>query len=154
MVRGHAAAYHTIHKIQPSAQVGFALHYRRFLPKIKWSPLDKLMKWVADSFINRLFLEALVTGRMNLFGGFTRIPEAKGTQDFIGLNYYTTSLTGFNVSARDSYFLKESYPEGAVLSETGFIANVPVSSTHLRAHETPEHLVCRLLLEKKQKYPT
>ena len=26
----------------------------------------------------------------------------------------------------------------------------PVSYTHLRAHETPEHLVCRLLLEKKQ----
>src|SRR5674536_385172 len=27
----------------------------------------------------------------------------------------------------------------------------PVSYTHLRAHETPEHLVCRLLLEKKKK---
>ena len=26
-----------------------------------------------------------------------------------------------------------------------------VSYTHLRAHETPEHLVCRLLLEKKLK---
>src|SRR5678815_1528710 len=28
----------------------------------------------------------------------------------------------------------------------------PVSYTHLRAHETPEHLVCRLLLEKKKKH--
>ena len=27
----------------------------------------------------------------------------------------------------------------------------PVSYTHLRAHETPEHLVCRPLLEKKKK---
>ena len=27
---------------------------------------------------------------------------------------------------------------------------MPVSYTHLRAHETPEHLVCRLLLEKKK----
>src|SRR5678815_5913067 len=27
-------------------------------------------------------------------------------------------------------------------------AIMPVSYTHLRAHETPEHLVCRLLLEK------
>ena len=26
---------------------------------------------------------------------------------------------------------------------------ITVSYTHLRAHETPEHLVCRLLLEKK-----
>ena len=30
-------------------------------------------------------------------------------------------------------------------------ATRPVSYTHLRAHETPEHLVCRLLLEKKKK---
>ena len=29
--------------------------------------------------------------------------------------------------------------------------HAPVSYTHLRAHETPEHLVCRLLLEKKKK---
>eukprot|EP00658_Telonema_sp_P-2_P052919 TRINITY_DN41279_c0_g1_i1.p1 TRINITY_DN41279_c0_g1~~TRINITY_DN41279_c0_g1_i1.p1 ORF type:complete len:106 (-),score=44.46 TRINITY_DN41279_c0_g1_i1:69-386(-) len=28
-----------------------------------------------------------------------------------------------------------------------------VSYTHLRAHETPEHLVCRLLLEKKKEKP-
>src|SRR5678815_739510 len=28
--------------------------------------------------------------------------------------------------------------------------NGSVSYTHLRAHETPEHLVCRLLLEKKK----
>ena len=30
----------------------------------------------------------------------------------------------------------------------------PVSYTHLRAHETPAHLVCRLLLEKKKKQNT
>src|SRR5665254_23680 len=28
--------------------------------------------------------------------------------------------------------------------------HLPVSYTHLRAHETPEHLVCRFLLEKKK----
>ena len=31
-----------------------------------------------------------------------------------------------------------------------FEITAPVSYTHLRAHETPEHLVCRLLLEKKK----
>src|SRR5674536_392934 len=31
---------------------------------------------------------------------------------------------------------------------------IAVSYTHLRAHETPEHLVCRLLLEKKKKKKT
>src|SRR5678816_2730206 len=35
----------------------------------------------------------------------------------------------------------EEFPDGSYA----------VSYTHLRAHETPEHLVCRLLLEKKKK---
>eukprot|EP00658_Telonema_sp_P-2_P026974 TRINITY_DN20941_c0_g1_i2.p2 TRINITY_DN20941_c0_g1~~TRINITY_DN20941_c0_g1_i2.p2 ORF type:complete len:135 (+),score=12.34 TRINITY_DN20941_c0_g1_i2:595-999(+) len=37
------------------------------------------------------------------------------------------------------------------VSHTSGICARPVSYTHLRAHETPEHLVCRLLLEKKKK---
>src|SRR5674536_42709 len=41
-----------------------------------------------------------------------------------------------------------------VMDATGLLAaGVPaVSYTHLRAHETPEHLVCRLLLEKKKQH--
>src|SRR5665254_18792 len=35
------------------------------------------------------------------------------------------------------------------MSMPSFSHWIPVSYTHLRAHETPEHLVCRLLLEKK-----
>ena len=31
------------------------------------------------------------------------------------------------------------------------LALIPVSYTHLRAHETDSYLVCRLLLEKKKK---
>ena len=34
---------------------------------------------------------------------------------------------------------------------THHTSRIPVSYTHLRAHETPEHLVCRLLLEKKRR---
>ena len=36
----------------------------------------------------------------------------------------------------------------SAIRNLGFV--IPVSYTHLRAHETPEHLVCRLLLEKKK----
>ena len=35
------------------------------------------------------------------------------------------------------------------LGDGGTVTVESVSYTHLRAHETPEHLVCRLLLEKK-----
>ena len=43
-------------------------------------------------------------------------------------------------------------PPGTRIEQTEQRAiQVAVSYTHLRAHETPEHLVCRLLLEKKKK---
>eukprot|EP00658_Telonema_sp_P-2_P061470 TRINITY_DN50172_c0_g1_i2.p1 TRINITY_DN50172_c0_g1~~TRINITY_DN50172_c0_g1_i2.p1 ORF type:complete len:389 (+),score=81.02 TRINITY_DN50172_c0_g1_i2:39-1205(+) len=42
-------------------------------------------------------------------------------------------------------------PEFGGFSLSELPSVVPVSYTHLRAHETPEHLVCRLLLEKKKK---
>src|SRR5450756_2547336 len=41
------------------------------------------------------------------------------------------------------------YPEPVEVSALG--EEVPVSYTHLRAHETRHDLVCRLLLEKKKK---
>ena len=37
------------------------------------------------------------------------------------------------------------------LAAQATIALIPVSYTHLRAHETSLHLVCRLLLEKKKR---
>eukprot|EP01017_Pseudomicrothorax_dubius_P044820 TRINITY_DN7626_c0_g1_i7.p1 TRINITY_DN7626_c0_g1~~TRINITY_DN7626_c0_g1_i7.p1 ORF type:complete len:110 (-),score=16.83 TRINITY_DN7626_c0_g1_i7:19-348(-) len=46
-----------------------------------------------------------------------------------------------------SYSCKVSIGNFSVSIQPPFI---PVSYTHLRAHETPEHLVCRLLLEKKK----
>eukprot|EP00658_Telonema_sp_P-2_P020000 TRINITY_DN17869_c0_g1_i2.p3 TRINITY_DN17869_c0_g1~~TRINITY_DN17869_c0_g1_i2.p3 ORF type:complete len:104 (+),score=29.36 TRINITY_DN17869_c0_g1_i2:168-479(+) len=42
-------------------------------------------------------------------------------------------------------------PDGVCTGQGLVFAAEPVSYTHLRAHETPEHLVCRLLLEKKKK---
>src|SRR5678816_3992511 len=41
--------------------------------------------------------------------------------------------------------------DGAVCRLRDVHELMTVSYTHLRAHETPEHLVCRLLLEKKKK---
>ena len=41
-------------------------------------------------------------------------------------------------------------PHQSVEESLNVIRNVPVSYTHLRAHETGRNLVCRLLLEKKK----
>ena len=53
------------------------------------------------------------------------IPEAKGTQDYLGVNYYTTDKVSFNLFQPQNFFAKRFPPPGAELSPTGFIANVP-----------------------------
>src|SRR5678815_5994655 len=48
--------------------------------------------------------------------------------------------------------MKASTPaESMLILRISSVTIYTVSYTHLRAHETPEHLVCRLLLEKKNK---
>ena len=46
MVRAHAAAYHTIHQMQPQARVGTSINYRALTPAKSWSPLDR---WAAST---------------------------------------------------------------------------------------------------------
>src|SRR5678816_4670225 len=46
-------------------------------------------------------------------------------------------------------FLEAFFSTQALAPATASAPAGSVSYTHLRAHETPEHLVCRLLLEKK-----
>ena len=46
---------------------------------------------------------------------------------------------------------EDRWPADPSAGETQQPNPIAVSYTHLRAHETPEHLVCRLLLEKKKK---
>eukprot|EP00658_Telonema_sp_P-2_P021783 TRINITY_DN18686_c0_g2_i5.p2 TRINITY_DN18686_c0_g2~~TRINITY_DN18686_c0_g2_i5.p2 ORF type:complete len:108 (-),score=33.13 TRINITY_DN18686_c0_g2_i5:55-378(-) len=58
------------------------------------------------------------------------------------------SSLGMNLSAATKRISVCASPVNTI---TRWIIPVTVSYTHLRAHETPEHLVCRLLLEKKKK---
>jgi beta-glucosidase len=52
------------------------------------------------------------------------IPEAVGTQDFIGLNYYSVDDMFFSLNP-ERMWIDRRFPKGAELSETGFIANLP-----------------------------
>ena len=53
------------------------------------------------------------------------------------------------VTAEDVLFLRKNVYQNHELDQAE-INSLPVSYTHLRAHETREDLVCRLLLEKKK----
>jgi len=125
MARAHAAAYQVIHELQPEAKVGYALHYRPMVAARPWSPFDRIMRNIAYAGANLAFPSALTTGVLRTPLGSVRIPEARGTQDFFGLNYYSVDTARFDPQARDSLFLRRYYPEGTDLSESGFTANQP-----------------------------
>jgi beta-glucosidase len=125
MLRGHAAAYRVIHSLQPAAQVGVAINYRGFQAAKTWSPLDHLAAGLQSRIFNDLFPRTLQDGVMKFSYLRKRIPEAKGTQDFIGVNYYTIDRVAFNLREYQQLFGRRFYPEDAELSNTGFIANEP-----------------------------
>jgi beta-glucosidase len=54
------------------------------------------------------------------------VPEAKGTQDFLGVNYYSRDYVAFNLLKAGELFGRRFYRPGAELSTTGFLANEPL----------------------------
>ena len=69
-----------------------------------------------------------------------------------GYNLMKQFIRMFVIMAFLIYIVQVFYPSFLFqISKSFERLNTPVSYTHLRAHETPEHLVCRLLLDKKNK---
>jgi beta-glucosidase len=54
-----------------------------------------------------------------------RVPQLEGTQDFIGVNYYTTDTCRFDLRSAGEAFGRRAYPADCELSESGFLANQP-----------------------------
>ena len=75
--------------------------------------------------LNEFFPRAFQSGVLRFPAWFRRLPEAKGTQDFLGINYYTEELVAFSLLKPGDLFANRSFPRGAELSENGWIANIP-----------------------------
>jgi beta-glucosidase len=125
LLRGHAAAYRAIHEIQPEARVGFAHHHRPMVPRYSWFPLDVLERNIQYSAINMAFPSGILSGVMRTPLGNFRIPEAKGTQDFLGLNYYSQDTVAFDLRRPAELFGHRYYPKGSDLAEGGMNTNLP-----------------------------
>jgi beta-glucosidase len=124
LLRGHAAAYRAIHSLQPQSRVGLAIHFRLFQGAKSWLPLDKLAAGLQNRFFNEIIPSALSRGVLP-WPASTRLPEAKGTQDYLGINYYTKEMVAFNLANSATMFGRGFFRKEAELSETGFIANEP-----------------------------
>lgn len=125
MVKAHAAAYQVIHEVQKTARVGIAINYRSFSPAQSWSPFDRWAANLQSRFFNDFFPQALSSGVLRYPAWSKKLSFAKGTQDFIGLNYYTRDYVRFSPFKVGELFAQRFYLPNAELSETGFIANAP-----------------------------
>lgn len=127
MVRGHAAAYHALHRVQPRARVGVAHHLRGFAPANPASALDRWGARLRDRVSNRLFFLALLDGKLR-FPLSGTVPEAARTQDFVGINYYYTEHCAFAPTRPDLLFTREVR------------ANWPSTAPWFAAHAEPRML--------------
>jgi beta-glucosidase len=123
-ILAHAAAYHAIHEIQPEAKVGIVIHYRPIIPHSA-NPLDAMVAGMQSRIFNDLIAMTLVDGRLRFPIGRGRVPQAAGTQDYIGLNYYSCDHLSFDLGRPGEFFSRRFYPEGADLSDIGMNANIP-----------------------------
>ncbi len=127
MVRAHARAYHTIHRILDSKgfrpKVGFAHHLRNFDPARRANPLDRYLARKFDEVFNWSIPLATLDGKLRWKVPFlTRsnvfIPEAIGTQDFFGLNYYSRDRLRFSLFKTP--FIRRETSRGADTTELGW----------------------------------
>ncbi len=125
MARAHARAYRTIHELQPEARVGYALHFRPQKPARAWSPLDRFMRNVKFEGINMAFPSAISTGVLRSPLGKIQVPEAKGTQDYFGLNYYSVDTVAFDLRYHTELFSRTFFPKGTDLADAGMNSNTP-----------------------------
>ena len=124
MVRAHARAYHVIHELQSEARVGTAINYRGFKPA-GWLPGNRWTAQTLSKLFNDIFPRALQDGVFDSMFKKSTIPEAANTQDFLGMNYYTTDHVRFNPLAPGQFFNQRFFPADTQMSESGFIAHEP-----------------------------
>ncbi len=121
MLKAHARVYHALHASAARAskplRVGLAHHLRVMDPYRRLNPLDAAAAAVADQVFNWAFPVAVETGVLEVripFGpSFSEfIPTLAGTQDFIGVNYYSRDLIVFSARGftRGSFKVKAGAP--------------------------------------------
>jgi beta-glucosidase len=117
-MRAHAAAYRAIHQVQPEARVTVAAYLRPADPANPRRWVDRGLARLFDYLVNWMYLDALVTGRLVGPGGIAAdVPDAAGTMDYIGVNYYTRSCVALDLVRPQTLFVRDEPPPGATTSD-------------------------------------
>ena len=129
LFRAHTAAYQTIKRVEPTAQVGLVAAILHYEPARRWHPLDVMQARALNRGLNESHFKYLVDGVFDF-----SIPDArkiyydsgvKQAFDFVGLNYYTRFYHKFTFRKDEAVpetskvppekltdMLWEIYPEG------------------------------------------
>lgn len=93
MIRAHAASYRLLHEAGRAHGVPTEVSIAQYVPVLRpchsWWPMDRRAAVMTERLFNSALLEAKTEGRWSIPGiGTWDIPEAKGTLDFLGVNFY------------------------------------------------------------------
>jgi len=113
LLRAHARAYNAIKEIDPAAQVGLAKHQISLKPGFP-ALVNRRARRIVWDFFNAAFVDALQTGTLALPRRTAEVPEAAGTFDWIGLNYYYRFLIRFHLLYPQRLFLHQSRPRDGI----------------------------------------
>lgn len=121
MLRAHAAAYRAIHERQPQSSVGLAHHLQLIEPIDPRKVSDRRAAALYDLALNGLVLDALAHGHGRgllaaLAGDLTMV---RGTADYLGVNYYSKYLVGFDLRRPLTLFTRHEVPPDAIPMDPG-----------------------------------
>jgi len=117
IIEAHAQAYYALHKEAENRKlpvsVGLAHHLRVHDPHRFSNPLDLAACMARAFFINRLLPEALEKGiLLPPLKFFERLTWIKGTQDFLGVNYYSRTHIAFDPrEPLDMFAVERDHPD-------------------------------------------
>lgn len=117
----HAAAYRTIHGLQPKANVGWAQHVVVFKPRRPESDIDRWLTAFVDRRFNDNFAESILYGRAPFPLNKIRqnLADVKDTCDYIGINYYSRLRAGLALNSPRTLFFQLTVPPHKPQGDSG-----------------------------------
>lgn len=115
LLRCHAVAYATIKEAYPQAEVGVAKHFRPIQARPGGNRTDRWWAGWVDHFFNWMWMESMVSGRLQRPVGRGQIQHLAGSFDFVGINYYSRSYVRF--PPRPGRFYELDYGPEAVMTD-------------------------------------
>ncbi|MCL4425092.1 MAG: glycoside hydrolase family 1 protein [Firmicutes bacterium] len=121
LLLAHGRSYRRLKEAHPGALVGLAKHYRIIDPLRSTSWLDRLSARLLDYIFNWAFTDSAERGRLKVpFGWGQGVNDLAGTQDFMGVNYYSRDMISFDLRSPTTLFARMRVREGSETNDLGW----------------------------------